>query len=110
MEQTRTTYETESTIALHEVIKATEEVISGDSGEAWYEPDNPFTKDQIAAIESHLKACGFYRVQPSNGECDRLTDGNLTTNLAMKNDNLGVIAGIVEYKKCKSPSFKVVKA
>lgn len=108
-EQARTGYESESLAVFQETIKATDEVISGDSKEAWYEPENPLTKDQIAGIESQLKACGFHRVRPTDGKYSPLTDGGLTTYFVMKNDNLDVVAGLVVYKKCEDPQFKVVK-
>lgn len=92
------------------IIDATAEIVVGDSGESWYDPESPFTKDEISAIESYLKACGFHRVRPKGDEYTRLTDGGLSTNFVMVNDNLGIIAGIVEYEKCKSPSYKAIKA
>jgi hypothetical protein len=106
----KTMNEVESEITLKGIIDATEEIIEGDSEEAWYDPESPFTKDEISAIESYLKACGFRRVHPERNEYAPLTDGDLNTHFVMVNDNLGIIAGIVEYEKCKSPSYKAIKA
>lgn len=106
----KTMDEIESAITLQEIINATEEIVEGDSEEAWYDPESPFTKDEISAIESYLNACGFHRVRPEGNEYTPLTDGGLKTYFVMVNDNLGIIAGIVEYEKCKSPSYKAIKA
>ncbi len=104
-----TMYETVSE-NLKGIIDATAEIVVGDSEEVWYDPESPFTKDEISAIESYLNACGFHRVHPEGNEYAHLIDGGLKTNFVMANDNLGIIAGIVEYEKCKSPSYKVIKA
>ncbi len=104
-----TKYETVSD-TLKGIIDATAEIVVGDSEEAWYDPESPFTEDEISAIESYLNACGFHRVHPEENEYTHLIDGGLSTNFVMVNDDLGIIAGIVEYEKCKSPSYKAIKA
>ena len=109
-QNTKTMNEIESEITLQGVIYATLEIVEGELEESWYSPESPFTKDEISAIESYLKASGFHRVHPEGKEYTSLTDGGLKSYFVMVNDNLGIIAGIVEYEKGKLPAYKAIKA